>query len=282
MAWRNDDPTAQMSHLLTSDSGTCWWCQSRAATTREHKYKKSDLKRIYTSHGLVWGSSGEPRRKIYGINRAKPPLSFRKSLCAECNNERSQPFDHAYSQFASWIAHHNLRWNAGVDFRRIYGTDWKRQQEQMGRYYAKHFGCRMVEVGLPVPESLRIFLETGESMPDAYLALVYNDHYYKDRRYRDGLILSSDLAYSDSTYTKITGIVQAAFIGPVGLRYEWWDQPPNYLDSFMGHSIPILNRFRTEDDVLAGNPAPMRATACVQQAIGWVRERRWAAVGSGW
>ena len=89
MAKRNDEVLAQMAHLLVPDSGLCWWCQSRSATTREHKYKKSDLKRLESGEGLVWGSGGEAKRWIRRINRAKPPLVFRKSLCPDCNNRRS-------------------------------------------------------------------------------------------------------------------------------------------------------------------------------------------------
>ena len=69
----------------------------------------------------------------------------------------------------------------------------------MAQYYAKHFGCRMVEVGLPVPDSLREFLSAGAPMADSHLGLVYNDGFHRDRQYRSGLVLSPDLAYCNSS-----------------------------------------------------------------------------------
>jgi hypothetical protein len=206
---------------------------------------------------------------------------FRKSLCAYCNNQRSQPFDRAYAEFADWITNRNVARDAGIDFRRIYGSDWEESQELMARYYAKHFGCRMVETGIPVPESLRAFLDSGLPMHDAHLGLVLNDEFHKDRRYRGGLILSGDLVYTDRSYAMITGIVQAAFLGPMGVRYQWWNEPPDGLDSFVGHPMPILNRFRTEEDVLTGAPARMKLAAQVKQAMGWVKDKRWRAAVQG-
>lgn len=45
--------------------------------------------------------------------------------------------------------------------------------------------------------------------------------------------------------------------------------------------MPILNRFRTEEDVLTGAPARMKLAAQVKQAMGWVKDKRWRAAVQG-
>src|SRR4051794_21493191 len=86
--------------------GRCWWCQD-VADTREHRLKKSDLVREYGPapfDGLrtLTRFSGGNRTTFSGPK--SKVVQFDLSMCARCNNVRSQPFDQAWDQFVTFLA----------------------------------------------------------------------------------------------------------------------------------------------------------------------------------
>src|SRR4051794_9915286 len=87
----------------STSPGLCWWCETRAADSREHKLKRSDLVRQFGSGPypeLVSQREGK-LRNVQGPNSAL--AKFRQTMCAKCNNERSQPFDLAYDKFTAYL-----------------------------------------------------------------------------------------------------------------------------------------------------------------------------------
>ncbi|WP_152998906.1 hypothetical protein [Curtobacterium oceanosedimentum] len=76
---------------------TCWWCGS-TADSREHKFKAGELR---ASHGPEWrgeaavvhGSFGGQQQDARGPKADE--LKWPPSMCEDCNNRRSQPFDRA-------------------------------------------------------------------------------------------------------------------------------------------------------------------------------------------
>jgi hypothetical protein len=107
----------------------------------------------------------------------------------------------------------------GVDFGQIFGTDWKAPTLNLARYYGKHFGCRMVRAGLPVPDSLRSFLDGATDIPDAHMALITTDTVHK--LYKGGLFLSPDFVEADKNISGFVRYVLVAYVGSIGVRYEW-------------------------------------------------------------
>ena len=82
---------------------------------------------------------------------------FSKTLCQRCNNQRSQPFDHSYDQFAQYIVTHEesvLRFRC-IDLRHVYGRTWQVGLSNLRRYFVKHVACRLAEYDIGVPETLR-------------------------------------------------------------------------------------------------------------------------------
>lgn len=141
----------------------CWWCRKAPADSREHKLKRSDLVRQFETGpypGLVSERDGRTRH-VQG-----PPAtlrSSRRSLCARCNNERSQPFDLAYDMFTGYLHEHerHVLASRSVDLRSVYGDDWKSGRDSLLRYMAKHVGCRLAENAIEVPTSIRGYLVGG-------------------------------------------------------------------------------------------------------------------------
>jgi hypothetical protein len=73
-----------------------------SASTREHKYKRTDLDAMGSDGELTWG--GDPDRPyVVKSHRRDPAVRFVKSLCAPCNNARSQPFDRAYDIYSNYV-----------------------------------------------------------------------------------------------------------------------------------------------------------------------------------
>jgi hypothetical protein len=142
-------------------TGTCWWCRS-PADSREHRHKSSDLRREfnmaeYAAGDVVVVRTAE-QRTVRGPGSRQ--LKFGISLCAPCNNRRSQPFDLAYDQFIEWYLANEVEVErAGlIRLDAVYG-DWQTGTTQLLRYFVKHIGCRIADAGFTVPDALREFLD---------------------------------------------------------------------------------------------------------------------------
>jgi hypothetical protein len=152
---------------LASESRPCWICGA-PADSREHKFKRSDLLRASDS----WSPTDQPSllrdnrlRRLQGPNSNL--VKFDKNLCYECNTTRTQPYDRAYEVLSNWAAQADASLlNYGeLDFAQIYGPEFADEVLNLLRYVAKHFGCRTVAEGSPLPPDLAISLERDDLSP---------------------------------------------------------------------------------------------------------------------
>jgi len=136
----------------------CWIC-GEPANSAEHRLKKADLVRAYGRGPYKGGSApvhvrGGKIRAIQGPGAGT--LKYPTSLCQKCNTTFTQPFDRAYDKLISWI-HANesgvLR-KRFVDFADVYGEQFEVPQTDLYKYFAKSFGCRLVEAGTAVPADI--------------------------------------------------------------------------------------------------------------------------------
>lgn len=254
-----DDPTIlgpdDLVHLRVPADGMCWWCRERPATTGEHKFKRTDLARLMgDGESLIWGERGKNTREIRGTSGMTRDrygvIKFPKSLCETCNNKRSKPFDTAYETYSAHVSQTWLRIMPGVDFQEIFAGDWEESTLNLARYYAKHFGCRIVRAGLPVPASLRAFLDGANDMPDAHMALITTDAVHK--RFGSGLSISPDFAATDREMNRITTWIMAAYVGSIGVRYEWHEEGIPNRSQFFQFPHPVINCFKDEQAVFDG------------------------------
>lgn len=243
----------QFTHLRVPSDGLCWWCRVHPATTGEHKFKRSSLAQLMgDGKTLMWGD-GETQRELRGksgITRDRyGVVKFPKSMCGNCNNERSKPLDTAYDAYSEYVREHWLRVMPGIDLESIYGSDWPEQALNLARYHAKHFGCRMTRNGIPVPQSLRDFLNGADDMPDAQIAVISTDSIH--REYGSGFSISPDLVWTDRDSTRFVSYVMAAYVGSIGVRYEWREGgiPDEERSQFYRYPYPVINYFRNEVDM---------------------------------
>ncbi|MFC0554917.1 hypothetical protein ACFFHJ_28865 [Planotetraspora thailandica] len=177
-------------------------------------------------------------------------IKFPKSLCESCNTKRSKPFDNAYDVYSQHVSRTWLRIMPGVDFRQIFGTDWETPTINLARYYGKHFGCRMVRAGLPVPDTLREFLDGATDMSDAHMALITTDTVHK--LYKGGLSISPDFVEADKNISRFVRYVLVAYIGSIGVRYEWLEEGFPEQSQFFEYPHPVINCFKDEIAVCEG------------------------------
>ncbi|WP_089329990.1 hypothetical protein [Actinomadura meyerae] len=244
-----------LAHLQVPAPEMCWWCQEQPATTGEHKFKRTDLTRLMGDGSLLlWGTGDGNTREIRGKSGVKRDrygvIKFPKSLCEPCNTSQSKPFDKAYDVYSRYVGETWLRPMPGIELQQVFGSEWEESALNLARYYGKHFGCRMVRAGLPVPISLRNFLNGATDMPDAHMALITTDTIHK--LYKSGLSISPDYVELDRDVSRFVRYAMAAYVGSIGVRYEWREDGFQSRSQFFHYPIPVINCFEDEMAVCEG------------------------------
>lgn len=235
--------------------GVCWWCRQRAADSGEHKFKVTDLTRMWDEDGLFWfGNDGMKSRHIKGKSGLRRDrygvLKFPKSLCSTCNNSASQPFDFAYEKYSTIAATKFRPRTTRVDLQQLYRPNWQGPAADLARYFVKHFGCQMVADGIRVPTSMRAFLNGAPDMNDVHLGLVTTRE-INSKTEALGLSIASGAAFSAQDEDRFTGLVSASYVGRLGVRFEWREGGfDSSWQSFFHFGHAVVNRFDSELDVV--------------------------------
>lgn len=221
---------------------TCWWCGS-TADSREHKFKASELR---ASHGPEWrgeaavvhGSFGGQQQEVRGPKADE--LKWPPSMCKDCNNRRSQPFDRAYDQFLRFLELNETAVLArgGLSFRDVFGKEWRAGRSNLVKYWVKHVCCRAVEVGLPVPPATCAYLDSPSSSgapPHIRMRLMINEAVI-DIAGTDSLHVGSyftdALGWSDPGSGELIGFDAAVGWGWLALAYEFRIPDPSGATTF--------------------------------------------------
>ena len=154
----------------------CWICGD-VADTGEHKAKRTDLKSVFGSvtqaAPLFFNDAANKNRRIGSFNA--DAVKWARMLCQPCNSTRTQPHDEAWTIMSaglrSWTP--RLRSGAIVRANRLFPQGAARAMLNVHLYFAKLFGCLVVEAADP---SLQIDLSVfgrsiiqGIAHPDFYL-----------------------------------------------------------------------------------------------------------------
>lgn len=210
-------------------NGRCWWCGS-IATTREHKFKHADLKRLQgDGTGLTWGD-GERMVNIRSL-RKSPQVRFTANLCAHCNNTKSQPFDRAYDRFVEYLWNHKDElWRfRHIDMKEIYGNSWPDDVRNLARYVVKHMGCRMNHDGYPVPQDFSLFLNGTPMLANVQMATFKNPTLWAlHQKLREdgpdwslGLWIDPARGAVSQSRKILTMYSSSLTVGYVGIMYRW-------------------------------------------------------------
>ncbi len=147
---------------ISKFNGKCWICGS-IADSKEHRYKKTDIKREFINTGPKGDRVGVISNdtdfiEIQGPNSER--LKFDKVICKQCNNKFTQPFDNAYDKFILFILNNIqlLTKCKSIDFSSIFPNNTKNETNNLFKYLIKHFGCRLAENNFMILEDLVDFI----------------------------------------------------------------------------------------------------------------------------
>jgi hypothetical protein len=153
----------------------CWICGD-PATTGEHLIKKTDLAEIFgkpkPKNPLFLHNATKTNHIVQGLNANALKLASR--LCANCNNQRSQPYDRAWERFSHTVRNRFPPVVPG-DFVRadhIYALGSNRELRNVQLYFVKLFGCLIHEHKIPIDlQSFAKALLEGKFHRDVFIRL---------------------------------------------------------------------------------------------------------------
>jgi hypothetical protein len=169
------------------------------ADSAEHKFKKADLVRAhgkgpYKGDDALAHVVAGSQKLVQGPN--SHAMKYPKNLCSKCNNAKSQPWDQAYDRLIDWVLENEsdvLR-KRFIDFKRVFGSNYEDYQRNVYKYYAKSFGCRLVDAGHAVPfDVLQLFDLLSFQTALRITFSVNEDVLLIPKQSRDGFIGQSDL-----------------------------------------------------------------------------------------
>lgn len=250
---RDADP--RLDPFRLPPDGKCWWCGDKA-TTREHKFKHSDLRRVATRNGKRDLSSLHKQSDFHTgplrTLKRGDEVKWGLNLCARCNDTKSQPFDMAYDQFVAFLlANEDHLWRQDhLDWADVYGSAWGDGSTNLARYFVKQFGCMMATQHLPVPADATAFLGGAPRCPSVVLGL-WRDHRpikvhrkMKKTGVPDGMLsfvgLPATMAYTDGL--RLTGADYQCRVAYMIFNVSWREDED--LPSFHEEQVvpmPLIN-----------------------------------------
>lgn len=151
----------------------CWICGS-TADSREHRVKKSTLKTVFKRptqqkpHHLH--TNHAKNQRIGGLDNAR--LKFTRTICAYCNNTRTQPSDTAWQTLFEFIYHRMppVRIGSVVRANRVFPQNTRQEMLNIHLYFAKVLGCNIVDGGVNTDTSvLSNAILSGRHVSELYL-----------------------------------------------------------------------------------------------------------------
>jgi hypothetical protein len=131
----------------------CWICGD-AATTGEHKTKRSDLRSVFgipTQSNPLYLHDAERRNRRVGSLDAKV-LKSPGRICPHCNNARTQPHDRAWEKLSVALRTRTpvIAPGSVVRTNRIFRYETAREMLKVHLYFVKLFGCHIAGNGIPL------------------------------------------------------------------------------------------------------------------------------------
>lgn len=148
----------------------CWWCGGEG-NTREHKYKRSDLKLTGTVDGAFQVANlykwTPERHGLLERWKRGVEVHWDAPFCANCNGSRSARMDGAYSRLSQWI-HDNtgrLAHDHAIGWLEVFGATWVQDAAETARYLTKQFACQLAQNRITVPPEVIAYLDGGRRPP---------------------------------------------------------------------------------------------------------------------
>lgn len=135
---------------MKDDTKLCWICNRRPATTREHRSKRSDLRRTFgevTPSNRLHLNSPQVRRNKWVQSLDSDLLKSAPNQCEHCNSALTQRHDMAWDQFAAYIDLHPLRPGDLIRLNKIFPFRTRERALDVHLYLAKKLGSDLFDFG---------------------------------------------------------------------------------------------------------------------------------------
>jgi hypothetical protein len=193
----------------------CWICGAEA-NSGEHIHKQTDVSMLFGKGPYPKGKrlqkTSENGDKKLIQSETSDYLKYQKSLCNYCNNTRTKPYDEAYTEFMSFIHGHarEIIKTKNISLKQVYHKEAKRKSKLLFKYYAKAFGCKLVEHNIKVPSELVKCVKNPNAEPPSSLLLTfaYYDDYPEKQEGLKGLLMTHRL---ESDTDRTSGEVKYTF-----------------------------------------------------------------------
>jgi len=192
----------------------CWICGDDA-TTGEHLTKASDLKALFGTvsqkQPLYLHRTNGQRVKVNSI-RKSDELKSNALLCPQCNNARTAPFDKAWEALSLYLRTKGrvcLTKSNPLRLENVFPGETKAQMLNVHLYFAKLFGCRIVEADIPI--------EIG-AFSDAIMNVKAHPELYISIGYSDGLQTGNTEIQSENIRGKCAFATWFYIVGPIAVN----------------------------------------------------------------
>ncbi|MDQ0643756.1 hypothetical protein [Microbacterium murale] len=225
----------------------CWWCGA-LADSREHKFAAAELR---LNHGR--GSWSGDNAVVHFSSDVAPTdvrgakadiLKWEPSLCRDCNNARSHPFDHSYITLLKYLDTHEVVGESGLfAFSDVYGGDWELSRANLIKYWVKHICCRATVIGLSAPKALVEYLDDLSAVddpPHIGMQLLVNASVFEFER-KQGMGRGSGFADAEgfSLDGELVGFESYVYWGWLALRYRFDLTDPDGWTSFPDDDVEM-------------------------------------------
>lgn len=152
----------------------CWIC-GEPATTGEHIPKASALRDLFgvvtQDRPLYYSADRVRNKRLQSIDSSRLKL---KTLCAECNSNKTQPMDRAWDRLMNYLEvnTNQLSTNSRIRRYRLFPYHSREQMLQLHLYFVKLFGC--VISAMSAPLNIGSFAEAinrRHAHPNVYVGL---------------------------------------------------------------------------------------------------------------
>jgi len=226
----------------------CWICGDEA-TTGEHRTKRSDLRAEFSevkqSQPLYYHDNQNKNRIIQSLNSCV--LKFPKSLCAYCNNTRTQPHDMAWATFSSGIRSRQppISHKAVIRANRIFRSNTASHLLNVHLYFVKIAGCHAVEHNIKIDlKVLSQAILNNAICPNIFLKLGVISHFAGS----PWIGASNADAYENASSGEIARISWLQAYGDFAVQL-FYIAPGETCDGLLGawHPHQGTSRFEVED-----------------------------------
>lgn len=257
------------------NQNTCWMCGSEANSS-EHRLKKADIVRAY-GPGPYSGAHRPMHVRASQLTKIQGPnsraIKYAQFLCHTCNTTTSQPYDTAYDRLIEWILQNELTvlHRRFINFAEVFGADFSLRQLNLYKYFAKSFGCRLIEAKQVVPDDVFTLFDKEQFQTALRITFSVNEDVLAmppaDRR---GFIGKSDLMamVQRNDPSQINGFCFSEHVSWFTVHY-WYDLAPDGdLGSvwvadcqhiYLGSHAPLSPELRSE--IIGKLTAPDRQSA---------------------